>query len=95
MANRALKALGAYGKRMESMRDKRIGGWVVLLLLWCIGSISVVQGADSDPFEAAQLERFPRAVPVPEVSLPDLEGKKIFLRSFKGQVVLINFWTTW
>jgi len=77
------------------MRDKRRGGWVVILLLWCIGSISAVQGAYSDPFEAAQLERFPRAIPVPEVSLPDLEGKKMSLRSFKGQVVLINFWTTW
>jgi hypothetical protein len=32
---------------------------------------------------------------MPEVSLPDLEGNTISLRSFKGQAVLMNFWTTW
>jgi len=32
---------------------------------------------------------------MPEVSLPDLEGQKMSLRSLKGQVVLMNFWTTW
>src|SRR4029453_16205525 len=52
-------------------------------------------GADPELFEAAQLERFPRAIPMPEVSLPDLEGQKMSLRSLKGQVVLMNFWSTW
>ena len=77
------------------MQGKGALGLVIMLCLWCIGSVSSVQGADADPFEAAQLERFPRPVPLPEVSLPDLEGKNVSLQSFKGQVVLMNFWTTW
>ena len=77
------------------MQDKRVLGLAVMLCLWLAGSVAGVQGADSDPFEAAQLERLPRAVPLPVVSLPDLEGQQVSLRSFQGQVVLMNFWTTW
>ena len=77
------------------MHGKRVLGLVVMLCLWLVGSIGSVQGADSDLFEAAQLERLPRAVPLPEVSLPDLEEQQVPLRSLQGQVVLMNFWTTW
>ena len=77
------------------MQGKRILGLTVMLCLWLAGSVAGVQGAGSDPFEAAQLERLPRAVPLPAVSLPDLEGQPVSLRSFKDQVVLMNFWTTW
>ena len=31
----------------------------------------------------------------PEVTFKDLEGKDVPLRSYRGQVVLINFWATW
>jgi cytochrome oxidase Cu insertion factor (SCO1/SenC/PrrC family) len=77
------------------VQGKRLLGLAALLCLWLVGSVGAVHGAGADPFEAAQLERLPRAVPLPDVSLPDLEGKQVSLRSFKGQVVLINFWTTW
>ncbi len=77
------------------MQKKRVLGLAFMLCLWLAGGIVDVQGADTDPFEAAQLERLPRAVPLPDVTLPDLEGKQVSLRSFKGQVVLMNFWTTW
>jgi len=33
--------------------------------------------------------------PAPDVTFKDLEGKDIPLSSFKGKVVLINFWATW
>ena len=77
------------------MQGKGARGLVVMLCLWLLGGVSGVQGADPDLFEAAQLERFPQAVPLPEISLPDPEGKNVSLQSFKGQVVLMNFWTTW
>ena len=67
-------------------------GCAIVVCLWLVAS---VHGADSELFDAAQLERFPRAIPMPEVSLPDLAGQKMSLRSLKGQVVLMNFWTTW
>ena len=31
----------------------------------------------------------------PELSLPDLSGKKINLSSFKGKYVLVDFWASW
>jgi cytochrome oxidase Cu insertion factor (SCO1/SenC/PrrC family) len=61
----------------------------------CLGLVASAHGVDSVLFEAARIERLPRAIPLPEVSLPDLDGNKISLRSFKGQAVLMNFWTTW
>jgi cytochrome oxidase Cu insertion factor (SCO1/SenC/PrrC family) len=74
------------------IQGKHVLGFAIIVCLWLAAS---VHGADSELFEAAQLERLPRAIPMPEVSLPDLEGQKMSLRSFKGQVVLMNFWTTW
>jgi hypothetical protein len=67
-------------------------GFAVIVCLWLVTS---VYGAEPGFFEAAQMERLPRPIPLPDVSLPDLEGQKTFLRSLKGQVVLMNFWTTW
>jgi peroxiredoxin len=33
--------------------------------------------------------------PAPELSLPDISGKKINLSSFKGKYVLVDFWASW
>jgi thiol-disulfide isomerase/thioredoxin len=33
--------------------------------------------------------------PVPEVVLPDLEGRTVRLSDFHGDVVVLNFWATW
>jgi cytochrome oxidase Cu insertion factor (SCO1/SenC/PrrC family) len=71
---------------------KSVLGTVVIV---CLGLVASVYGAEPGLFEAAQLERLPRPIPLPEVSLPDLEGQNMSLRSLKGQVVLMNFWTTW
>jgi cytochrome oxidase Cu insertion factor (SCO1/SenC/PrrC family) len=67
-------------------------GFAVIVYLWLVASVS---GVEPGLFEAAQMERLPRPIPLPEISLPDLEGQKMSLRSLKGQVVLMNFWTTW
>ena len=77
------------------MQSKWVLGFAVIVCLWLVGGVGRVQGADPEPFAAAQLERFPRAIPLPEVSLADPAGKRMSLQSFKGQVVLMNFWTTW
>jgi len=31
----------------------------------------------------------------PELILPDLSGKSLSLKSFRGDVILLNFWATW
>jgi peroxiredoxin len=32
---------------------------------------------------------------LPNLTLEDLKGKKVDLRSFKGKVIFLNFWATW
>ena len=74
------------------IQGKYVLGFAVIVCFWLVAS---VHGVEPGPFEAAQIERLPRPIPLPEISLPDLEGQKMSLRSLKGQVVLMNFWTTW
>jgi peroxiredoxin len=39
--------------------------------------------------------RVPRIAPPVEISLLDIQGKKVTLSDFKGKIVFLNFWTTW
>jgi thiol-disulfide isomerase/thioredoxin len=39
--------------------------------------------------------RFASLKPEPSVTFKDLEGNSVSLASFKGKVVLVNFWATW
>lgn len=52
-------------------------------------------GADTAHFEALQLTRLDPAVALPDRRVRDIEGQEVTLRSFRGKVVFINFWTTW
>jgi peroxiredoxin len=49
-------------------------------------------GSDSGPV-TLQFFRAPKAAPA--LSTTDLDGRDVVLASFRGKVVLINFWATW
>ncbi len=69
-----------------------------LLAVVCFGLAGVVpdaQGADAEHFLAVGLVRFAADFDLPDISLPDVHGKDVQSQSFRGQVVLLNFWTTW
>jgi cytochrome c biogenesis protein CcmG/thiol:disulfide interchange protein DsbE len=34
-------------------------------------------------------------LPVPELTLKDLDGNNVSLSEYKGKVILVNFWATW
>jgi len=44
---------------------------------------------------ADQAACLPDAKPAKDFTLPSLDGKQVSLSSFKGKVVLLNFWATW
>jgi hypothetical protein len=70
-------------------------GLLAIFLFWPDGGSLHAQAADPTLFKAMNLMRFSETVEIPDVSLPDLKGKEVPLRSFRGKVLLINFWTTW
>jgi hypothetical protein len=53
----------------------------------------VAAGADSPPARATPAPAYRR--PAHDFSLPNLEGNAVRLSELEGQVVLLNFWTTW
>jgi len=77
------------------MQKKWYLGLAAMVCGWLVWYVYNAQSTALASFEAMAIQRLPRPVPLPEVSLPDLEGKQVSLRSFEGRVVLMNFWTTW
>ena len=43
----------------------------------------------------SNIEILKKGQPAPDINLPTLEGKKLSLSSFRGKVVLIDFWASW
>lgn len=41
------------------------------------------------------LQPMKEAVPTPDFSLTDPEGKKVSIKDFRGKTVFLNFWATW
>lgn len=49
----------------------------------------------SDPYEAMIVRRPTTLEAVPDVTFTTLEGQPAHLQDFRGQVVLLGFFTTW
>src|SRR5262245_54500430 len=68
---------------------------VILTALWF--ATDRRQGAGTAP--SASADASPRAepgMPAPlQFTLKDLSGRDVALSSFKGKVILLNFWATW
>jgi cytochrome c biogenesis protein CcmG, thiol:disulfide interchange protein DsbE len=78
-------------RRSLSPREQiyAIGGAVVALIL--VASIWLLTGRNNEQTRAmGEVNR-----PAPAIDLPTLDGGQIDLASFRGQVVLVNFWGTW
>lgn len=58
-------------------------------------SVLASPGAEVDHFQAMRLTRLDPAVALPDKRVTNLEGREVALHSFRGKVLLINFWTTW
>jgi cytochrome oxidase Cu insertion factor (SCO1/SenC/PrrC family) len=66
---------------------------VVLLLVL---SAAPARAADTPAlWDAAGVSRAASPHEAPSFALPDLEGRRTALESFRGRVVLLYFWATW
>jgi len=43
----------------------------------------------------AGMSPLPTGPPAPTLRLPDMDGKLVDLATYRGKVVLVNFWATW
>ena len=77
------------------MEARRYWGLGLVLVLGLLLPGSLVFGADQAYFTALQLTFFAKPADLPEISLATLDDKSVSLRTWRGRVVLLNFWTTW
>jgi hypothetical protein len=77
------------------MHGKWVCGLLAVFGFGLVEGVSTVQGTDLAHFQALGLARFATDIDLPDISLPDVQGKDVPLRSFRGKIVLLNFWTTW
>jgi cytochrome c biogenesis protein CcmG, thiol:disulfide interchange protein DsbE len=66
----------------------RKAGIAVVVLLWVALSLIACHSSGGGRPGAVHSA-------APEFSLPDLDGKTLDLSSYRGKVVLLNFWATW
>lgn len=76
------------------MTRRMIAGFLMVCALMASHAL-VALGADAAHFEALGFTRLEPAVALPDMRVRNLDGQEVALRSFRGKVVLINFWTTW
>ncbi len=70
---------------------KKIMFWMIFLL-----TLMLLSGCDSSTTESQSSVSADAAENVaPDFTLTDMDGQKVSLSQFRGQVVVLNFWATW
>ena len=67
---------------------------MVLVSLTFLASLAPLH-AEDDPLSAAGILRGKGTMIAPSFELEDLDGKRVKLEDFRGNVVLLDFWATW
>jgi len=68
---------------------------LVLVAMGLVLALGDPAGATAHSIKALGLQMPSEQVEAPDFSLPDLTGKKIRLKDFRGKVVFLNFFATW
>ncbi|MGB7133616.1 MAG: TlpA disulfide reductase family protein, partial [Candidatus Sulfotelmatobacter sp.] len=74
---------------MDTRKREILGGFVLLSVLAAV----YFRGHRGAPKDTGHIDS--GHLIAPDFSLPDLTGKKIDLSSYRGKVVLLDFWATW
>lgn len=75
---------------IDWMRLALLKGLLLLFIVLPLFACSEEQGAQLPVSAGASTGQL-----APDFSLLDMQGQKVSLSDFKGQVVLLNFWATW
>jgi thiol-disulfide isomerase/thioredoxin len=84
-------------KKRTGLTLAAVAAVVVLIVL----AARYTQGVDEAPTSAAAtgeamtLKFVRNPVPVPELTMQDLEGRTLSTRDLRGKVTIVNFWATW
>ena len=68
---------------------------LIVLFLGLGGAYHRNAFAQDDVFDALKLNRLEDPVDVPDFTLPSLDGKEMKISDYKGNIIFLNFWTTW
>lgn len=79
-------------RRSLSPRERLYAGAGALIALTLVAAIWILTGREPG-IQSAEMGEVNR--PAPTFSLPALEGGMVDLASYRGQVVVLNFWATW
>ena len=78
-----------------ALTTKKIRFILMVFGVWFIlASWGPLYAAD-DPLEAAGTLKGRGKMIAPSFELEDLDGKRVKLKDFRGNVVLLDFWATW
>ncbi len=72
---------------------KRPGGTLSAVILICAGTLWMA-GADEASGQTV-FQTYNKPQPAPLFLLENLQGKRVDMRDHKGQVTVLNFWSTW
>lgn len=80
------------------MKGSRIrAGLTVAAVVWSLlpGFYALDLAWSQGGGNASIFQSYRKPLPLPDFSLEDLQGKTVQIQTFKGKVLLLNFWTTW
>ena len=84
--------------------QKRFPGRIQIILTSLLLIVIISQGgriynstafAEEDIFEVLKINKFSEPIEAPDFSLVSIDGKEVKLSDYKGNVIFLNFWTTW
>ncbi len=64
-------------------------------LVTALAALTIIAMTAAGAAACAQAKTEAEAVPAPDFSLKDLQGNSLSLSSYKGKVLVLNFWATW
>ncbi len=73
------------------MKNKKTVIVVVIIITALVSGALIVKGMRESPDVRIATE----GLSAPDFTLQDMDGKSWRLSSFKGSVVIVNFWATW